>query len=127
MKAKITGRKGYSLLNTTKSIMKNMIIGLQKGYFYKMAIVYSHFPINVQQKGDYIEINNFCGEKRPRKAKIFGNTKVKIQGKEIILEGLSKEDVSLTASNLEKATKVKNKDRRVFQDGIYIVSKGVLE
>ena len=92
-----------------------------------MQVVFSHFPINVSAKGKEIEINNFTGEKKPRKAEIVGNTKVEIKGKEIILKGINKEEIGQTAANLEKATKIKNRDQRVFQDGIYLTEKKVNE
>ena len=34
-------------LRTVKSIIQNLIIGVTKGYRYKMRYVYAHFPINV--------------------------------------------------------------------------------
>ena len=34
-----------------------------------------------------------------------------------------KENVGQTAANIERSTTVKNRDRRVFQDGIYLISK----
>ena len=35
-----------------------------------------------------------------------------------------KELVGSTASNIEKATRIRDRDPRVFQDGIYIVARG---
>ena len=43
------------------------------------------------------------------------------------IEGNNIEDVGQTAGNLEKATIVKGRDTRVFQDGIYIISKGAAQ
>jgi large subunit ribosomal protein L6 len=48
---------------------------------------------------------------------------VEIRGQEVIVEGIDKEECGQTAANLEQATKIKDKDPRVFQDGIYIVEK----
>ena len=118
-------RKGLSVANTIHSKLKNMVIGLQKGFSYKLIAVYSHFPMNIQIKENKIEISNFAGEKNKRIADIIGSTKIQIKGKEIILEGIDKEDVSLTAANIENKSRIKNKDNREFQDGIYLVSKGV--
>lgn len=103
--------------------LKNMIRGVQEGHESKLAIVYSHFPLNVQVKGTTIDINNFLGEKRPRIAKIVGSTKVEIKGKEIFVRGPDIEAVGQTAANMEQATKVRGKDRRIFQDGIFLVEK----
>ncbi|MEW6295419.1 MAG: 50S ribosomal protein L6 [Candidatus Diapherotrites archaeon] len=116
-------RRAKALMNSIKANIENMVEGLTKGYEYRLAIVYSHFPINVSVKGNLVEINNFTGEKRPRKAQIIGNTKVEIKGKEIIVTGKNKEHAGQTAANLENATRIREKDRRIFQDGIFIVSK----
>ena len=118
-------RRTKSSINAIYSHIKNMIEGLTKGYEYRLAIVYSHFPINVVVKGNIVEINNFTGEKRPRKALIIGDTKVEVKGKEIIVTGKNKEQVGQTAANMENATRIKDKDRRIFQDGIFIVSKNL--
>jgi len=127
----ITGNKPTkrtkAMINTVNAHIKNIVEGTTKGYVYKMQIVFSHFPINVSAKGNIIEINNFTGEKNPRKAKIVGKTKVEIKGKEITVKGINKEEVGQTTANLEKATKIKNRDQRVFQDGIYLIEKKVDE
>ena len=47
--------------------------------------------------------------------------KIEIKGDEIIVTGIDKEAVGLTAAKLERVTKIKARDRRVFQDGIFRV------
>ena len=101
-----------------------MIIGVTNGFEYKMKIVYSHFPVKTTVKGDMFVIENFLGEKHPRRADILGDTKIKVKGDEVILTGHNKENVGQTAANIEQVTKIKGYDPRVFQDGIYIVQKG---
>ena len=44
-------------------------------------------------------------------------------GEDVVVQGPSLEDVSQTAANIELSTKIKNKDQRVFLDGLYIYSK----
>ncbi|MCD6434756.1 MAG: 50S ribosomal protein L6 [Candidatus Diapherotrites archaeon] len=127
LEAKNTNRKIIALLNTYAAHINNMITGLKKGFYYKLAIVHSHFPMKVSVQGDVVEINNFCGEKTPRYAKILPNATVEVKGKEIIVKSHDKEAAAQTAANLENATKVRGKDERRFQDGIYIVEKGVVE
>ncbi len=117
-------KKEAALVGTFAAHIKNMIKGVTEGFVYKMKIVYSHFPMKVNVKGNEIIIENFLGEKFPRKAKIFGNVKVSVKGDEVIIEGIDREEVGQTAANIEFATKVKNRDIRVFQDGVYIISKG---
>lgn len=103
--------------------IKNMIRGVTKGYEYRMKIVYAHFPINVSVEGKRVVIKNFAGEKTPRYAEVLGDVKVEVKGQELVVKGIKREEVGQTAANVENATKVKRKDARVFQDGIYIVSK----
>ncbi|MBM3281823.1 MAG: 50S ribosomal protein L6 [Candidatus Diapherotrites archaeon] len=119
-------RLTFATLNAYESHVKNLVQGLEKGYTYKLAVVHSHFPMNIKVKGDIVEISNYLGEKNPRLSKIVGKeTKVDIKGKDITVTGNNLEDVSQTAANMEKATRDVKKDQRVFQDGIYITSKGV--
>ena len=40
-------RKNVASLRTVKTIINNLIIGVTKGFKYKMRYVYAHFPINV--------------------------------------------------------------------------------
>jgi len=117
-------KKEAALVGTFAAHIRNMIKGVTEGFIYKMKIVYSHFPMKVNVKDGEVIIENFLGEKFPRKAKIFGNVKVEVKGDEVIIEGINREEVGQTAANIEFATKVRDRDIRVFQDGIYIVSKG---
>jgi large subunit ribosomal protein L6 len=117
-------RKMNARLKTVVGHLQNMVRGLGKNFEYKLAIVFSHFPMSVSVKGDTVEINNFAGEKNPRRARILPGVQAEVKGKEIFLRGHDKEAVGQTAANLEKATRLRGKDRRIFQDGIFIVSKG---
>ncbi len=117
-------RKILQLLNTFKAHINNMIRGVQKPFVYELKICASHFPINVEINDDTILIKNFLGEKVPRKSRIYGNTKVKVENEDIIISSSSIEEAGQTAAGIEMATKVKERDRRIFQDGIYITKKG---
>ncbi|MEM3437183.1 MAG: 50S ribosomal protein L6 [Nitrososphaerales archaeon] len=116
-------RSDLSIANTARSIIKNMIKGVTKGFTYKLKVVFTHFPISVKVKGKEVIIENFYGERSPRKAKIVGDCQVTVEGDDIIVKGISLEDVGQTAANIEQATTVKRKDQRVFLDGIYIYEK----
>jgi large subunit ribosomal protein L6 len=85
--------------------------------------VFSHFPISVKLQGRSIIIENFTGERRGRSIKLIGDVKVKIEPDDIIVEGIDLEHVSQTAANIEQATRVRNKDPRVFLDGIYVYER----
>ncbi|MDI6708051.1 MAG: 50S ribosomal protein L6 [Candidatus Thermoplasmatota archaeon] len=117
-------KKERALLYTILAHLKNMLHGVTKGWQYELKIVYSHFPIKATVKGDKFVIENFLGEHSPRVAAIIEGTKVEIKGDKVILTGIDLEKVSQTAANIELATKIKDRDPRVFQDGIYIVKKG---
>src|SRR4030065_2566176 len=88
-----------------------------------MKMVSAPFPIKASVNGDTFMIENFLGEKYPRKAKILGATKVNVKGDLVDLTGPDVEAVGQTAANIERATKIKGFDPRVFQDGIYIIQK----
>ena len=74
-------------------------------------------------EGNKLAVNNFLGEKIPRYAYILPNVEVQIKGSLITILSTDKEAAGQTAANFEKATKVTNRDRRIFQDGIYIHDK----
>ena len=116
-------KKETALVGTIYSHIQNMITGVMKGFTYKLKIVFSHFPISVKVKGKTILIENFTGERNPRKARIVGNVQVKIQSEDILIQGINLEEVSQTAANIEQATKVKKKDPRVFLDGLYVYER----
>ena len=100
-----------------------MFKGITEGYSYKLSKVYSHFPVTVKTSGNKVMIENFIGERKPRLAEIVGNAKVEIAGDDITVTVSSIADVSQTAANIEYATKIKKKDKRVFLDGIYVYEK----
>ncbi len=122
---KATGfrKRDYSILHTARSIIRNICEGLVEGYTIKMKVVFAHFPITVKVDGKKISIENFQGERAPRRTHSVGNTKVIPKGEDVILTGEVWTDITQTAANIEQKTKVKNKDHRVFLDGIYVYDK----
>ena len=116
-------KRDYAILHTARSIIRNICEGLIIGYTIKMKVVYAHFPITVKVEGKKILIENFQGERAPRTTHIIGNTKVIPKGEDVILTGEVWTDITQTAANIELKTKVKNKDHRVFLDGIYAFEK----
>jgi large subunit ribosomal protein L6 len=121
--AKWPRKKEAALVGTIYSHINNMITGVTKGYQYKLKIVFSHFPISVKVQGKEVLIENFTGERRERRVKTLGDVKIKIEPDDIIVEGANLEDVSQTAANIEQATRVRNKDPRVFLDGLYVYER----
>lgn len=118
-----TRKKDYAIFKTAESLINTLLKGVQIGYTFKMKVVYAHFPITVKVKDGYIHVENFQGERAPRVSKIFGTTKVVPKGDDVIITGPVLTDVSQTAASLQQNTKVKNKDSRVFLDGIYLFEK----
>ena len=116
-------KKEYAIMNTVRSIIRTLCEGVINGYTIKMKIVYAHFPITVKIENDNVLIENFQGERAARTARIHGQTKVVSKGDEIVLTGPVLSEVSQTAAEIEQKTRIKNKDHRVFLDGIYISSQ----
>jgi large subunit ribosomal protein L6 len=118
-----TDAKTLATVGTFQSHVENMIHGVTEGWEYQMEVFYSHFPMQVNVEGDEVVIENFLGERAPRRAPIHGDTEVSVDGEEITLAGPNIEDVGQTAADIEQLTRVSGKDTRVFQDGVYITSK----
>ena len=121
---KIIGKETKSKVACMRSVMahaKNAFKGIDTGFSKKLQVVYSHFPVSIEIKEGSAVIKNFLGEKVPRLASIIGDSKIDVKGQDISISGSSKYAVGQTANNLMAATKIKSKDRRVFQDGIYPV------
>jgi len=123
LSAKKATKRELTIIGTIKAHLLNMIEGVQKDYTYKMEICNVHFPMTVGVEGSDVVIKNFLGEKTKRVSKILPNVKVQVKGNEITISSSDKESAGQTAANLEKATKIKNRDRRVFQDGVFITEK----
>ncbi|WP_440005508.1 50S ribosomal protein L6 [Halomicrococcus sp. SG-WS-1] len=118
-----TDAKTMATLGTFESHVRNMFHGVTDEWEYKMEVFYSHFPMQVRSEGDEVVIENFLGEKAPRRAAIHGDTTVEVDDEEVYLRGPDIEDVGQTAADIEQLTRVPGKDTRVFQDGVYITEK----
>ncbi|KAJ4515415.1 60S ribosomal protein L9B [Exophiala dermatitidis] len=125
-------RKNVATLRTVKSIIENLVIGVTKGYKYKMRYVYAHFPINVNiEKNDEgrfnLEIRNFLGEKIVRYVTMAEGVTVEASKgvkDQIELTGNSLENVSQSAADIQQICRVRNKDIRKFLDGLYVSERG---
>ena len=121
-------RSDKALAGTWAAHLRNMALGVDEGFEYRLKAVFSHFPMNLKVDGKQMIINNLFGEKVPRVAKLPwspAEVEVRVENKtDVVVRGADREKVGQTAANIERACRIKKRDRRVFQDGIYIVSKG---
>ncbi len=111
------------MMNTIASHLKNMISGVQEKWEYELKVCYGHFPFTVKQNGKEIIIKNFLGEKVERKVNPVDGVDVSIEKDIIKLRSTDKEKAGQYAANFEFATKIKGRDKRIFQDGVYIIKK----
>jgi len=116
-------KRELKLINSLVAHVNNMVSGLKEEFVYKLEVCNVHFPMVVKTDGDLVKIKNFLGEKIDRQAKILPNVKVKVSGNNIEVSSPDVEAAGQTAARIEIATKIRNRDRRVFQDGIFITSK----
>jgi len=123
LECKKGNKNEHNLIMTLLAHVENMFHGLQEKFVYKLEAVNVHFPMALKLEGNVLVINNFLGEKVPRKAKILQNVDIDIKGQSITISSSDREAAGQTAANLEKATKVKGRDRRIYQDGIFITEK----
>lgn len=117
-------KKRMALVGTVKSHIDNMLTGVTKGFTYKLKIVYAHFPMNVKVANEEVLVENFGGERQPRKIRIPSTVKAEVAGDDVVVQGIDLEEVSQAAANIQQATLIKKKDPRVFLDGIYIYDRG---
>ena len=121
-------RSDKALAGTWAAHLRNMARGVDEGFEYRLKAVFSHFPMNLKVEGKQFTISNLFGEKVPRVAKLPwspAEVEVRVENKtDVVVKGADREKVGQTAANIERACRIKKRDRRVFQDGVYIVSKG---
>ena len=117
-------RKEKAMAGTWNAHINNMVKGVTNGFSYTLRCFYSHFPMTMKVEGSVFVVNNYFGERVPRRADILSGVDVRVENKtDVIVSGIDKEAVGQTAANIERSTTVKNRDRRVFQDGSYRVAK----
>ncbi|MGV8142548.1 MAG: 50S ribosomal protein L6 [Candidatus Pacearchaeota archaeon] len=123
MSSKKTNKKDIAKIKSQVAHLKNNFLGLNERFVYELEVCNVHFPMTVKVDGSRLVINNFLGEKQPRIANILPGVELKIEGTKIRIMSADIEKAGQTAANVEKASTVRNKDRRIFQDGIFITKK----
>ncbi|MDE1855259.1 MAG: 50S ribosomal protein L6 [Candidatus Micrarchaeota archaeon] len=123
VKHKKLAKKAALASQALSSEIKRAIAGVEGGLERHMKVVFAHFPMAIEVKGDGVFAKNVFGEKKPRVAKIVGTTKVEIKGQDITVKGVDPYDVGQTAANINRLSFARRKDSRVFQDGIFFVQE----
>lgn len=113
----------FKIVRSSIAHIKNMFSGLNEKFVYHLEACNVHFPMTLKVEGNTLVVGNFLGEKVSRKALILPNVEVEVKGQKIAVSSSDREAAGQTAANMEKATKLKGRDRRIFQDGIFIVGK----
>ncbi len=116
-------KREKKMIYTYIAHIKNMLKGVQAPWVYKLKVCTSHFPMTVNIAGNSLMVKNFLGEKVPRKLTIKQGVTVKVDGKDITVESIDKELAGSVASEIEMLTRISGRDRRIFQDGVYITEK----
>lgn len=116
-------KKEKKIMNTITAHIKNMLKGVSEKYEYKLKVCSSHFPIGVELSGRNVVVKNFLGEKIPRKTTLPENVEVKIDKDIISIKSCDKEIAGIAAAKFEMVTKIRDRDRRIFQDGIFMITK----
>ena len=117
------GKINKKCIKSYAAHIRSMIKGSIDGYKYTLKICSGHFPMSVTVSNNQFTVKNFLGEKVPRLLKIKQGVKVEVQGDNVKVTGQDKELVSQTAADIEQLTRITNRDRRIFQDGLYITQK----
>jgi len=120
-------RRSQALLHAWEAHVRNLAGGVTQGFEARMKVVAAHFPMKVAAKDGALVIENFLGEKHPRTAPLIAGVEAKVDGDFVILSGSDVEQVGQSAANIERATRIRDYDPRVFQDGIYIVERARLK
>jgi len=120
-------KRSRALLRTWAAHLQNLAGGLSRGVEARLKVVAAHFPMKVSVKGNELVIENFLGEKYPRSTRLLGDTTARVDGEFVTVEGYDIEHVGQTAAAIERTTRIRDYDPRVFQDGIYLVERAHLK
>ena len=121
--AKIATKREKMNIHSYRAHVTNVIEGAAKNFVYELKICSGHFPMNAKVSGNHFELKNFLGESVSRNLTLKDGAKVTVAGDIITVEASNKELAGQVAADLEQLTRITNRDRRIFQDGIYITSK----
>ncbi len=118
-----TRREIRAMCGAIAAHTRNMCRSALAENVYKLKAFHAHFPMLIKITGNTFVLENFLGAKGSKKVEIPAGVKVEAKGADITVKGIDLEKVSQTAAKITEATRLAYKDRRVFQDGIYVVEK----
>jgi large subunit ribosomal protein L6 len=120
-------KRSRALLRTWVAHLQNIAGGLSRGVEARLKVVAAHFPMKVSVRGEELVIENFLGEKHPRVTRLVAGTTAKVDGEFVTVEGFDVEHVGQSAAAIERTTRIRDYDPRVFQDGIYLIERAHLK
>jgi large subunit ribosomal protein L6 len=123
LESKKSTKREKTIIGSFQAHIRNMVEGVDEPHTYKLKICSGHFPMNVTVQGQELSVKNFLGEAVPRKVTLVPGAKVKINGDEIVVTSADKEAAGQAAAQIESLCRITNRDKRIFQDGCYIVHK----
>jgi large subunit ribosomal protein L6 len=124
-------KREYAILGTYRGLLKNMFLGVTRGWRYKLKVIYTHFPMLVKVQGNQLIIENFLGRKSKIVLEVPKGVKVEVKGKEdVVVEGIDRDVVSQFAAAIQAAVELRGDERPSphgregglgVVDGIYVV------
>lgn len=123
--------KTKSAITSIAKHIKNMMIGVTKGYHYIMKYGYNLTPMQpvAVEGGKALQVTNYLGEKMNRKIAAIAGCNISTANsetkKEIDVTGIDCEAVGRTCARIHQSCRPRNKDKRKFKDGIYTFIRGV--
>lgn len=123
--------KAKSAITSIAKHIKNMMTGVTKGYLYTMKFGYNLTPMQpvAIENGNVLQVTNYLGEKITRKIRAGPGCKISSANaeskKEIEVTGINCEAVGQTCARIHQSCRPRNKDKRMFKDGIYTFTRGL--
>lgn len=116
-------KREKTVMGSYESHFQNSAKGVVEPHLYKLKVCSGHFPMSVTVSGTECTIKNFLGEAVPRRVELLAGSDVKVNGTEITVVSCDKEIAGQNAAKIESLCRITNRDRRIFQDGCYIIHK----
>jgi len=125
IEARKSTKREKKMFGTIIAHVNNMIKGLNENFQYKLQVAAVHFPVTLShdKTTNELVVKNFLGEKKDRRIKLIEGVNIKLNKDIIELDSPDIEKAGQAAANIENGTKVRKRDRRIFQDGIFITEK----